>query len=73
VALLTGWLFEHEAIMRVQAGTAVDNTAMRRAFERLGFACEGIMRGFIAAHAGGKDCALSALTNDAWHGGIIER
>jgi hypothetical protein len=73
VALLTGWLFEHESIMRVQAGTAVDNTAMRRAFERPGFAYEGIMRGFIAAHAGREDCALYALPKDTWHGQVTEQ
>jgi RimJ/RimL family protein N-acetyltransferase len=73
VALLTGWLFEHGAIIRVQAGTAVDNTAMRRAFERLGFACEGVMREFIAAHAGRQDCALYAVTKNAWHGRVTER
>jgi RimJ/RimL family protein N-acetyltransferase len=50
-----------------------DNTAMRRAFERLGFACEGIMRVFIAAHAGREDCALYALTKDTWHGRVTEQ
>jgi RimJ/RimL family protein N-acetyltransferase len=59
--------------MRVQAGTAVDNTAMRRVFERLGFACEGVMRGFIAARSGREDCALYAVTKDAWHGPVPAR
>ncbi|HVD16182.1 MAG TPA: GNAT family protein [Actinomycetota bacterium] len=72
-ALLTGWLFEHAAVVRVQAGTAVDNTAMRKVFERLGFACEGVMRGFIAVRSGREDCALYAVTKDAWHGRATER
>jgi RimJ/RimL family protein N-acetyltransferase len=35
--LFTGWLFAHQRAERVQAGTALDNVAMRRVLERLGY------------------------------------
>jgi RimJ/RimL family protein N-acetyltransferase len=73
VALLTAWLFEHGATARVQAGTAVDNLAMRRVFERLGFACEGVMRAFIAARSGREDCALYAVTKGGWQAPVLAR
>ncbi len=55
VALLTGWLLEHAGAVRVQAGTAVGNAAMRGVFERLGFTCEGVMRAFIAVVDAGAE------------------
>jgi RimJ/RimL family protein N-acetyltransferase len=68
VALLTGWLFEQAGAARVQAGTAVDNAAMRRVLERLGFACEGVMRGFVPEGSGRTDFALYAVTSGDWPG-----
>jgi RimJ/RimL family protein N-acetyltransferase len=66
VALLTGWLFEQAGAARVQAGTAVGNAAMRRVLERLGFACEGVMRGFMPEGTGRTDFALYAVTRPDW-------
>ena len=68
VALLTGWLFEQAGAARVQAGTAVGNPAMRRVLERLGFACEGVMRAFMPEGAGRTDYALYAVTKSDWPG-----
>jgi RimJ/RimL family protein N-acetyltransferase len=68
VALLTGWLFEQAGAARVQAGTAVGNLAMRRVLERLGFACEGVMRAFMPEGAGRTDYALYAVTKSDWPG-----
>ena len=64
VGLLTRWLFEHAGAARVQAGTAVDNTGMRRVLERLGFTCEGVMRAFApeGPDRSRADYALYALT-----------
>lgn len=61
VRLLGTYLLEH-GYPRVQASTAVDNVAMRRALERAGFAFEGILRGFMPAEEGRVDYALYALT-----------
>jgi RimJ/RimL family protein N-acetyltransferase len=68
VALLTGWLLGQAGAARVQASTAVDNAGMRRLLERLGFACEGIMRAFMPEGAGRADYALYAVTRDDWRG-----
>jgi RimJ/RimL family protein N-acetyltransferase len=46
---------------------------MRRVFERLGFACEGVMRAFIAARSGREDCALYAVTKGGWQAPILAR
>ena len=71
VALLTGWLFEQAGAARVQASTAVGNAAMRRVLERLGFACEGVMRAFEPRGPGRAraDYALYAMTADDRAGG----
>jgi RimJ/RimL family protein N-acetyltransferase len=71
VALLTGWLFERAGAARVQAGTAVGNASMRRVLERLGFACEGVMRAFMPEGSGRTrvDYALYAVTKRDWPAG----
>lgn len=62
VELFTGYLLD-EGIERVQASTALDNVAMRRVLERLGFAFEGVLRDFAPAADGGRDdYALYAFT-----------
>ena len=61
VRLLGAYLLEN-GYPRVQASTAVDNVAMRRALERAGFAFEGVQRGFMPAEGGRADYALYALT-----------
>jgi RimJ/RimL family protein N-acetyltransferase len=70
VALLTGWLFAQAGAARVQAGTAVGNLGMRRVLERLGFACEGVMRAFMPEGAGRTDYALYAVTKGDWPGEV---
>ena len=63
VELLTAHLFDGERAMRVSLSTDVDNTAMRRAAEKAGFALEGIMRGFwYVADGRPRDYALYART-----------
>jgi RimJ/RimL family protein N-acetyltransferase len=60
VELLTAWLFDDQNAVRVQAGTAVTNSAMRHTFEKLGFTCEGVMRSFLPGADSHVDCALYA-------------
>jgi len=62
VALMTKRLMDEEGAHRVQAGTDLENVAMRRVLERLGFEFEGIMRGFMPSPAGPRDYALYAMT-----------
>ena len=66
IELLTGHLFESGIAERVQGSTAVGNAAMRRVFERLGFAYEGTMRGFMPSPDGREDYALYAVLRDDW-------
>ena len=46
VELITEHLFAEHGAERVQASTWVENAAMRRVLEKLGFGFEGVMRGF---------------------------
>lgn len=66
IRLLTDWLFEHEVAERVQGSTPVDNTAMRRVFEKLGFRFEGVMRGFMPVGDHREDFALYGVTKAEW-------
>jgi RimJ/RimL family protein N-acetyltransferase len=66
VELFTDHLFR-EGLERVQASTAVDNVAMRRVLERLGYAFEGVLREFSPADGGGReDYAMYAMTRRDW-------
>ncbi|MEP6973361.1 MAG: GNAT family protein [Actinomycetota bacterium] len=62
LTLLLARLFEQEGAHRVQISTDVDNVAMRRVAERLGFAFEGVMRSFMPSLNGPRDYALYAIT-----------
>jgi len=67
VALLVGHLFEREGAHRVQATTDVDNAAMRRVCEAVGFTDEGTMRGFMPVRDGApRDYEMYAVTKDDW-------
>src|SRR3990172_7162035 len=62
-ALLTSHLFDAEGAIRGQATTDVDNAAMRPTFEKVGFGCEGILRGFMPQSEGEpRDYARYART-----------
>lgn len=63
MALMTTRLFREDGAHRVQAGTDLDNDAMRGVLERLGFRCEGVMRGFMPMPGDEPhDYALYAIT-----------
>ena len=67
VELMTDRLFEDPGTARVQASTWVENQAMRRALEKLGFVSEGVMRAFMPRRDGGRDdYALYAVTREDW-------
>ena len=61
VRLLCTYLHEN-GYPRVQASTAVNNVAMRRALERAGFDFEGVQREYMPVEDGRADYALYALT-----------
>lgn len=62
ITTATRHLFEHEGAHRVQLTTDVDNAAMRRVAERLGFVCEGVLRSFMPTAEGLRDHAMYAIT-----------
>ena len=66
VAELTGYLFREEGAQRVQISTDVDNEAMRRVAERLGFDREGVLRSFMPTVDGPRDYAMYGMTRDDW-------
>ncbi len=71
VGLLSSHLFGHEDAIRVQATTDVDNAAMRRVLEVLGFGFEGILRGFMPDPAGPpRDYATYGMTRPDWEGAV---
>ena len=66
VAQIVELLFRSHGAHRVQASTWVENTAMRRVLERLGWRFEGVLREFMPT-AGGElqDYALYAITKSS--------
>jgi RimJ/RimL family protein N-acetyltransferase len=69
VTMLVRHLFEQEAARRVEGGTTLDNAAMRRLFERLGFVEEGVQRQFLPTpDGGGADCVMYGMTRDDYEG-----
>ncbi|HEX9123651.1 MAG TPA: GNAT family protein [Actinomycetota bacterium] len=63
ISLLSSHLFECEGAHRVQASTDLENGPMRRVLERLGFAFEGVLRGFMPTAAMPRDYAMYAITS----------
>jgi diamine N-acetyltransferase len=66
IRLLVRHLFEDRDAGRVQGGTALENRAMRRVFEQLGFTEEGVMRAFMPTPSGRDDYVLYAITREDW-------
>ena len=62
LAKFVGLLFDEERAHRVQLTTDVDNAAMRRVAEVLGFEDEGTLRGFMPAPDGPRDFEMYAMT-----------
>jgi RimJ/RimL family protein N-acetyltransferase len=63
----TDVLFRDHAAGRVQGSTAVENGAMRRVFEILGWTAEGVLREFWPGEDGSRaDYALYAITRSDW-------
>ena len=66
--LMTTHLFEAAEAGRVQATTALDNVAMRRVLEAIGFVHEGTLQAFMPGPDGREDYAMYAVTREAWAG-----
>jgi RimJ/RimL family protein N-acetyltransferase len=55
-------LFVEEYAHRVQLTTDLDNTAMRRVAQQLGFRSEGTLRGFMPTSVGPRDYVMYGMT-----------
>jgi RimJ/RimL family protein N-acetyltransferase len=66
VVTLTRHLFDEERAIRVQASTDLENVPMRRTLERLGFALEGVLRGFMPTSDEPRDHAMYGMTRQDW-------
>jgi RimJ/RimL family protein N-acetyltransferase len=64
LALFVEHLFEEEHAHRVQLTTDVDNAAMRRVAEHLGFGCEGTLRGFMPTTSDPRDYLMYGMTRN---------
>jgi len=73
VVALTRHLFDNEGAHRVQLTTDVDNAAMRRVSERLGFTFEGVLRSFMPGPDGPRDYAMYAITQHDVRNGTDRR
>jgi RimJ/RimL family protein N-acetyltransferase len=66
VKLFTALLFD-SGMERVQASTALDNVAMRRVLELVGYEFEGTLRSFMPSDGGARDdYALYAVVRQDW-------
>jgi RimJ/RimL family protein N-acetyltransferase len=59
-------LFVEEHAHRVQLTTDVNNAAMRRVAEHLGFELEGTLRGFMPTKNGPRDYVMYGITRDGF-------
>ena len=63
-AMLTDYLFAHTPVVRIEAGTQLDNVAEQRALERAGFTREGVMRAVEFRDGGYRDGVLYSRIRD---------
>jgi RimJ/RimL family protein N-acetyltransferase len=61
---LVDYLFATTPVHRLQAGTEVDNVAEQRALERVGFSCEGVLRGYGFRDGKWRDGVIYGLLRD---------
>lgn len=64
--LLITYLFEQEGAERLEVRTSIDNAAMCRVLEKLGFVREGVLRAFAPGERGRSDYGMFALLRAHW-------
>ena len=64
LAVLLPELFLNTRLQRVEARCAVENVASRRVLEKVGFKCEGVLRGYFLLHGRRVDHYLYAILRD---------
>ena len=67
LAQFVAHLFREEGAHRIQLTTDIENLAMRRVAEHVGFGLEGTLRGFMPSKDGPpRDYLIFGLTKDDW-------
>lgn len=64
--LFTDYLFRTKAIARIQYQTRVDNAAMRRIGEKVGYTVEGVLRNYFYDQGKFRDYYMIAMTKEDW-------
>jgi RimJ/RimL family protein N-acetyltransferase len=64
--LLIPYLFDQAGAERLEVRTSLDNAAMCRVLEKLGFVREGVLRAFMPGQLGRADYGLFALLRADW-------
>jgi RimJ/RimL family protein N-acetyltransferase len=64
--LLITHLFEREGAERLEVRTSLENAAMSRVLEKLGFVREGVLRAFMPGDRGRTDYGMFALLRADW-------
>ncbi|WP_424641514.1 GNAT family N-acetyltransferase [Embleya sp. AB8] len=62
--LLVRYLFAHTQMIRIEAGTEVDNLAEQRALAKVGFTREGVARAYAFRDGGWRDVVFYSLLRD---------
>ena len=70
VSRLIDWLIGERDMYRITIRAAVENQRSRSIAERLGFTCEGELRGSLLIGDEHLDAALYSLLADEWSGGV---
>jgi RimJ/RimL family protein N-acetyltransferase len=66
VQLMVDYLFLSRDIVRIQAGTHVENIASQKVLERAGFKREGLMRKIMVVWGKWVDCYLYSVLREEW-------
>jgi RimJ/RimL family protein N-acetyltransferase len=64
--LLITYLFDDQGAERLEVRTSLDNPAMCRVLEALGFVREGVLRAFMPGESGRCDYAMFSLLRAEW-------
>jgi RimJ/RimL family protein N-acetyltransferase len=66
VQLMVDYLFLSKDVVRIQAGTHVENVASQKVLERVGFKREGLMRKIMVVWGKWADCYLYSILREEW-------
>jgi len=69
--LFVDYLFRTKILARIQFQTRVENIAMRRIGEKVGFTVEGLLRGYRFDQGMYRDYYMVAMTKEDWVNSII--